>query len=920
MLERGELGRVYYTRNAEDVVRNLASSSDLGLRREEANARLEKYGPNKLVAAKRSSIIAKFFAQLSELMVVILIMAGGIAFVLGETIDATIIFFIVILNAIIGVIQEYKAEKAIEALKRMISPHTIVIRDGHEKTIGVEELVPGDIIILEEGSKVPADARIIDESMVRVDEASLTGESVPHAKTSAIIEDKDTPLADRNNMIFMGTTITSGRCKAIVVETGMHTEFGKIAGLTSEIKEEKSPLQKELVNVGKFLAKATLVICLVVFALGIFDGRPFVAMFLFAVSLGVAAVPEGLPATMTIALALGVQRMARRKAIIRKLSSVETLGSTTVICTDKTGTLTKNQMTVKRVYLNNRILDVEGEGYEPKGRFLHEEEPYHNAHLLKLLRSGLLCNNAELVQEKNGWSMIGDPTEGALAVSAEKAGLSPEHARQEYARIHEIPFSSDKRMMITVHKRIMGKKREFIAFMKGSSDAVLQRCSFVELEGKQKKLSPKEKEKIRSANENMGAEALRVLGFAYKILKAKDVKNFSRFDEKGFTFQGLQGMIDPPRPEVKDAVLKCREAGIRIFVITGDQGLTAKAIAKEIGIADDETRIFTGTELDALSDEELSGVLEQEAVFARMTAENKMRIVDHLMKDGQVVAVTGDGVNDAPALKRADIGVAMGITGTDVSKEASKMVLTDDGFATIVNAIEEGRTIYSNITKFIRYMLSSNMGEIIAILIAMFLILPFLPPEFSFITAVQILWVNLGTDVLPALALGVEPPASGIMKKKPRNPKEKIITTKHFMDWIIAGFIIGSGTVLAYLLYAGDPLKAGTMAFNVLVLFQLTNVFNCRHETKSIFTLKPWSNPMLLLAVAVTVGLQFAVINFSALQVWFKTAPLSLEDWGVAVLFSLSIVVYDEIRKVLWHIKERKYADKRGFEETTSAA
>lgn len=891
----------------EDAVRNLASSTEDGLSTDEARSRLEKYGKNKLEAAKKSSIIQKFFSQLSELMVVILMIAGVIAFFLGEDVDATIIFFIVILNAIIGVIQEYKAEKAIEALKRMMAPQTTVIRDRDEKVIPVEELVPGDIVLLEEGTRVSADVRILEVSLLQVDEAALTGESVPRNKSEKALSDKAVPLAEQTNMLFMGTTITSGRCKAIVVETGMMTEFGKIAGLTAEIKEEKSPLQKELVNVGKFLAKATFLICLLVFGMGLLSGRPFVDMLLFAVSLGVAAVPEGLPATMTIALALGVQRMAKRKAIVRKLSSVETLGSTTVICTDKTGTLTKNEMTVKKLYLNGCLIDVEGEGYEPRGHFLLKNNAYTDGSLLSLLRTGSLCNNAVLKDERGRWTIIGDPTEGALIVSAEKAGLAHESVKDEYPRMFEMPFSSNKRMMITVHQRGSGKRKEVVAFMKGSPEAVLSRCSLIEVNGKSKKLSPQEKLKIKRVDEQMGSEALRVLGFAFKILKGKEAKSFSKIKDSGFTFQGMQGMIDPPRIEVRDAVDKCKAAGIKIFVITGDHGLTARAIARQVNIASDKTIIVTGVEVDRMKDDELAHVLEGEAIFARMTAANKMRIVDHLMKEGEVVAVTGDGVNDAPALKRADIGVAMGITGTDVSKEASKMVLTDDSFATIVNAIEEGRTIYANINKFIRYMLSCNLGEIIAILLAMFLVLPFLPPEYGFITAVQILWVNLGTDVLPALALGVEPAEKGIMNRRPRNPKERIITSRHFFDWLLAGVIIGVGTVLIFLMYKDNPVKASTMAFTLLVFFQLTNVFNCRHESKSIFSFSLWSNKMLLVAVGISLALQILVVQSSFMQTYFKTTPLSLEDWGLVVLFSLIIIVYDEVRKLLLKAKERKY-------------
>jgi len=902
----------YYAMPSEEVIKHFATSEHDGLTTKEVEFRLKKFGKNKLAVKKKVTVWHRFAEQFKELMIIILIIAAIIAFLLGETIDASIILFIVVLNAIIGVFQEYKAEKAIEALKKMMTPHALVIRNGKEQRISAEELVPGDILILEEGSKVPADARIIEAAMLKVDEAVLTGESIPRAKNEAVIGSREVALGDRHNMVFMGTTITSGRAKAVVTATGIHTEFGRIAGLTAGIKEEKSPLQKELVRVGKFIAKAALIICAAVFLLGLLSGNNLFDMFLFAVSLGVAAVPEGLPATMTIALALGVQRMAKRKAIIRKLSSVETLGSTTVICTDKTGTLTKNEMTVKRIWVNNKMISVEGEGYEPRGGFLYKDNYYSDydkdESFKKILRIGLLCNNAVLQKEgKDKWVIVGDPTEGALVVSAVKAGFNQEQERAAYKRIYEIPFSSDTKRMITIHKykdkhKSKNKdkggyegKEEVIAFMKGATKVVLEKCSYIEVNGKVRELSEKEKEDIKVISREMAERALRVLGFAYKRLGGSEQHDYdySKIKEQDFVFIGLQGMIDPPRPEVKEAVTKCKEAGIKIFVVTGDHGLTARAIAKEVGLATEKTRIIKGVELDKMNDQALSFALREEVIFARVSAEHKMRIVSLLMKQGEIVAVTGDGVNDAPALKKADIGVAMGITGTDVSKEASEMVLTDDSFSTIVNAIEEGRSIYSNITKFIRYMFSTNLGEIIAILLAMLVI-----PKHFIVTAVQILWINLGTDVLPALALGVEPPEKGIMSRPPRNPKQRIISSKRFVHWLITGIIIGGGTLLMFMMNIDDPVKARTMAFTVLVFFQLANVFNCRHETKSIFKLRPLSNKYVIYAVLVSIILQVMVIQVPFLQGIFKTTALSLKEWGGVVLLSLSIIVFDELRKV----------------------
>jgi len=898
---------------SEDVLKNFSSAEHAGLTSQEAESRLAKLGKNKLVAKKKVTILQRFAEQFKELMVIILIIAGVIAFILDENIDASIIFFIVILNALIGVLQEYKAEKAIEALKKMMNPQATVIRDGKKKVISAEELVPGDIIILEEGTRIPADCRILEGIMLKVDEAVLTGESVPRTKNDAVIETKEIAIGDMTNMLFMGTIITNGRCSAIVTATGMSTEFGKIAGLTADIKEEKSPLQKEIVRVGKFIAKATLVICIIVFALGIASGKSFFDMFLFAVSLGVAAVPEGLPATMTIALALGVQRMAKRKAIIRKLSSVETLGSTTVICTDKTGTLTKNEMTVKRIYVNKKLIHVEGEGYTPEGRFLLNNNVYSDITLIKMLRAGMLCNNSTLQrdEENDKWVILGDPTEGALVVSGEKAGLKYKQEQENYKRVFEIPFSSEAKRMITIHQEKSEKKNILTAFMKGAPAMVLDACTHIEMNGKIKKLSKKQVEEIKDMSREMSSEALRVLAFAYKNLKGKKEArpdSLKKMKEKGFVFVGLQGMIDPPRPEVKDAVAKCREAGIRIFVITGDHGLTARAIAKEIGLATDDTPIIKGVELDKMSEEELSLALRTEIIFARVSAEHKMRIVNNLMKQGEIVAVTGDGVNDAPALKKANIGVAMGITGTDVSKEASEMILTDDSFATIVNAVEEGRTIFENIRIFLKYLFIGNGAGILSVFLALIIGLP-MP-----ILALQILWFNLLTETLPSIAITKEPTEKGIMDKKPRSMKEIFITKKDAFEMIINALVITAGVlgIFYYILsvngwkFGSDMISsfppayylyATTMAFTTLVFFQLFNVFNTKAPDCSIFFEELFNNKWLLIATALSILLQVMVVNVPFLNQMFKTAPLSLGDWGLAILVASSIIWINEIYK-----------------------
>lgn len=919
--------------SSEDVIKHFSSSENTGLSQQEATARLAKFGKNKLAAQKKITLFQHFLNQFKELMVIILLIVGAIAFSLGEVFDAVVILFIVILNAIIGVVQEFKAEKAIDALKKMMNPHATVVRDSQKRIIAAEDLVPGDIVILEEGTRVPADCRILEGIMLKVDESVLTGESVPQTKSEAAMDEKETAVSDRTNMLFTGTSIIKGRCCAIVTATGMQTEFGKIAGLTSEIKDEKSPLQKQIVKVSKLIAKAVLIICAVVFVIGLIGGKSWFDMFLFAVSLGVAAVPEGLPATMTIALALGVQKLAKKRAIVRKLASVETLGSTTVICTDKTGTLTKNEMTVKRIYVNKKMVHVEGEGYNPEGRFLLNSQVYSDSTLIKMLRAGLLCNNANLQKEnedkRDQWIIVGDPTEGALVVSAEKAGLRHKHEAENYKRVFEIPFSSETKRMVTIHQTAYKKQgvkkgsSEIIAFMKGAPGIVLDACTHIEINGKIKKLTKKQREDMKVISREMSNKALRVLAFGFKMLKGKNetsIAGFKKLKVNKFVFLGLQGMIDPPRPEVKEAVTKCRKAGIRIFVITGDHGLTAKAVAKEIGLATEATRIIKGIELDKMNEEELGLTLREEVIFARMSAEHKMRIVSNLMKQGEIVAVTGDGVNDAPALKRANIGVAMGITGTDVSKEAAKMVLADDNFASIVNSVEEGRNIFENIRIFLKYLFIGNSAGILAVFVSLLVGLP-LP-----FVALQILWFNLLTETLPSIALTTEPPEKGLMEKKPRNPKEIFLTKEDGFEMGMNALIITVGVlgVFYYMLkthgwsftsalgLGSNPayIYATTMAFTTLVLFQLFNVFNTKSPNVSIFFEELFNNKWLLAATALSIILQVVVVHLGFLNQTFKTTPLSIVDWLIAALVASSIIWINEIYKMIRIRKRMKTAAK----------
>lgn len=907
----------YHTQTVEETL-SLLSTSQIGLSESKAHERLKVYGYNELKAKRKTNFFLIFLSQFTDVMVIILILACGVSFLLGivqhsedEIIDGAVILFIVILNAVIGVLQEFKAERSLDALKKMVNPKAKVIRQGVLKEISAKELVPGDIVDLEEGEKVPADIRIIESIGLVVDEAMLTGESKPVTKDIREIAGENLVLADKKNILFMGTIVVRGRGKGVVIATGMETAFGKIANLTTEVEKTLSPLQKELVSVGKFIALNVIVICTIVFLIGLLLHNPPLAMFLLAVSLAVAAVPEGLPATVTIALAMGVQRMAKKNAIVRKLNSVETLGSTTVICSDKTGTLTKNEMTVVKVFVDGKVVLVDGIGYEPTGKFMHMGKQCADDTLELLLLSGLLCNNAEHTPENK---IIGDPTEGALVVSAKKYGISHAQAKESHVRIHEIPFDSTRKMMSTVHK--FGKEHQLI--IKGAPDAILERCSQIIVKGKPKQLTQKMRKDIMAMNEEMAKGALRVLAFAVKKVggSAEDIRKCGMDDlECGLTFIGLQGMIDPPRSEVYDAVRLCKDAGIRVFVISGDFGVTTKAIAVELGIADEKTPVITGELLRGMNDTELMNVLTGKAVFARVDPEHKMRIVSLLKNMGEIVAVTGDGVNDAPAIKKADIGIAMGITGTDVSKEASDMVLMDDSFATIIHAVKEGRTIYADIKKFLTYIFTSNIGELLTVFIGMIIIaLLKFPAGTVIITATQILWVNLGTDVLPALALSVDPPEENIMKRSPRNPKKRIITRQVFFSWLPSGIIIAVGTIAVFLAYSTEPLRAGTAAFCTLVLFQMMNVFNCRSKRESLFSIGFFSNKLLLLAVFFSVFLQVLVVYAPFMQDIFSTVALTVKDWVVILLVSSTILIYGEISKAAL----RKKTVQKGVQKQTS--
>lgn len=866
-------------------------TSEKGMSDSDAGRRLVKFGPNTFEEKKGFSKLNLFLSQFKSFLVVILIAATVISILIGHIVDAMVILIIIILNSIFGFMQEYKAEKAIQALKKLASPVAKVLRGGAVKEIPARNLVPGDIIILSEGDKVPADARVIESISLKIDESSLTGESVPVSKTTNAIM-MDVPISEKRNMAWLGTVVTYGRGKAIIVSTGMHTEMGKIAR-EIQVEEEETPLQQRLGIFGKRLGMIILVICAIVTIIGILRGSEPLGMFITGIALAVAAIPEGLPAILTITLALGLQKMVRKNAIVRRLPAVETLGCTDVICSDKTGTLTKNEMTVEKIYYSRKTIRVTGTGYVPEGDFLLNERktiPLKDSGLALLLKAAALCNNASLSQGRKG--IIGDPTEGALLVAAEKAGLSQKNLKKENPFVLEIPFSSERKMMSTVHRT----DKTHTVFVKGAPEVLLNICTNIIENNKKRRLTPKEKKRILETNSAMGKNALRVLALACREFEKKPDE---REAERGLTFLGMAGMIDPPREGVKQSIKTCEEAGIKTVMVTGDNEVTATAIAKQLGMFRDGDKILTGLELETLSQKELEGEVNFIRIYARVSPIHKVRILDALREKGHIIAMTGDGVNDAPALKRADIGIAMGIKGTDVAKEASDMILRDDNFATIVSAVEEGRAIYDNIQKFIQYLLSSNLGEVLVIFIAM--LIGFTDPATgAFIlplTAVQILWINLLTDGPPALALGIDPPSRGIMGRKPRDPRENILSRGMMADILIVGIIICIGTLLIFALNLprGAPL-AMTSAFTIIVIFEMVRIQSVRMK----YRVGMFSNKKLIYAMIASIAMQLLVIYFPPLQQAFGTVALGLLEWLEIILLSSTVLIIMWIKEKLW--------------------
>ncbi len=878
----------------EELMKGLGSCQE-GLSEEEAQKRLGKFGPNELRKEKDKSPWSIFFEQFKDFLILLLLAATLVSLLIGEVFDAVAIMAIVIMSAFLGFLQEYRAERALEALKKMAAPLATVLRGGSERRIPARELVPGDIILVHPGDRIPADAKLIEEFNLKVDEAPLTGESVPVNKEVVVLP-SETVLADRVNLLYAGTTITYGRGKAAVVATGMETEFGRIAQMIQMVVEEETPLEKRMAEIGKWLGIGSVAVVAVVSLLGILRGHALLEMFLWGVSLAVAAVPEALPAVVTGALAIGVQRMARQNAIVRRLPAVETLGCTSFICSDKTGTLTKNEMTVRHIWLDGEAVEITGVGYEAKGEFIRGADHLEgNEGLNLLLKTSLLCNDAHLERKSEACSIIGDPTEGALVVAAAKAGLDKRELDGLYPRVAEVPFTSERKRMSTVHATPEGTR---IVCAKGAPEILLARCSKIRQNGHVIELGEVDREEILKANEEMAAEALRVLGIAYREL-LPDVHDFTEDAiEKDLVFLGLMAMIDPPRDEVREALRLCEGAGVEVAMVTGDHKLTALAIARELGMLGREEKekpVLTGMELDKLADEKFEEMAEEVTAYARVSPEHKMRIVEALKKRGHIVAMTGDGVNDAPALKRADMGVAMGITGTEVTKEASDMVLADDNFATIVAAIEEGRAIYANVKKYLAYLLSCNVGEVLIMFVASLMGLP-LP-----LTAIQILWVNLVTDGLPAIALGVDPPEPDIMRQPPRDPKESVFTTPVKLLIAVVSILMVAGIipVFASILPEGGLVKAQTMAFTMMTMFEMFNAFNCRSERDSIFKVGPFANPWLILAVFSSILLQAAVLYIPFLQTIFGTTALSLTEWLLITAISSSALIVVEIGKQL---------------------
>ncbi|MDX2137873.1 MAG: HAD-IC family P-type ATPase [Chloroflexota bacterium] len=891
-----------HLRTRDDVAQTLGSDAETGLSQSEAQKRLEQYGPNELTSAPPRSALAILIAQFRSLIVVLLLVAAALAFVLNERLEAVAILIVIILNALIGFATELRAEQAITALQKQSVLNATVIREGIERQIPANAIVPGDLVVLAAGERVPGDGRVVSSVQLQIQESALTGESLPVVKKEAPLatEQGDIALGDRHNMAFMGTVITDGRGIMLTTATGMQTEVGKIGTLIDEAANDDTPLERRLEQLGRTLLVIVAVLCVIIVIAGVLRGEELLHMVEVGISLAIAAVPEGLPAVATMTLAIGVQRMARTRALVRRLPAVETLGSTTVICTDKTGTLTKNEMTVTRVILNDETFEVTGSGYDLDGDFTLQGQavdPNQHEHLMLAMHIASLCNDAEIENGEHGITVIGDPTEGALIVAGEKAGLAHKQLEAGYKRIDEVPFDSGTKRMVTVHRTPQGN---VVAYIKGSPAAVLNSTSQRWTANGAQPITEQECDRILALNDELAADALRVLALGYRELP----EGYSKDDLDGdYTYVALVGMIDPLREEAKAAIAECHEAGIRTIMITGDQPATAAEIAGQLGLDRDihGKRYSTAhaRDLEGLDESGWQRIVAETNVFARVAPEHKLRIVEALQKQNEIVAMTGDGVNDAPALRQADIGVAMGIKGTEVAKETADMIISDDNFATIVNAVEQGRIIYSNILRFIHFLFSCNLSEIITVFVAIMIGLP-LP-----LAPLQLLWLNIITDVFPALALALEPSAPNVMKDKPRDPKEALLNRSFAILISWQALLLAAATLAAFTIGmswygTGEGLRhAVTIAFMTLALAQIFHAFNARSQRDTVFNKRLFSNRWLWAATGICVLLQIAAVYVPFLQDVLDTVPLNLQDWGVVAGFATAPIVIVELVKLV---------------------
>ena len=894
----------WHTLTADEVLERFDSSFD-GLSGDAPSQRLEEHGPNALSAERGVSLPGLVFKQLKSPLIYLLIAAAGISALAEHYIDSGVIAAVILFNTLIGVSQEWRAEKTLDALRRMAAPRARVLRDGEAEVVPAEEIVPGDVLLLEAGDRVAADARVLDSTELRVDESALTGESDTVGKEPGELEES-TPLADRTNMVWSSTNVTDGRGRAVVVATGMDTSIGEIAGDVQTVDQMETPLQRRLASLGLYVGVAAVALAALIFTIGIGRDEDFYEMLLFSVAAAVSAIPEGLPAVISVVLALGVQRMAERGAIVRRLPAVETLGSTTVICSDKTGTITRNEMTVTRVWAGGQRLRVTGEGFAPEGEFTTDDgEPLGDdargaAELDRLLSIGCVANNATLEQDEGRWLIEGNPTEGALLVASHKRGLTRCGLDAEFHRLDEIPFSSKFKYMATLDS----DGEAPILHVKGAFERILEFSDTVLVDGEERPLDDELRSEIEGAAADFADEALRVVAGAYRRIDGADEADRSDA-ESGLVFLGLWGLLDPPRPDAIAAIEAAHGAGMDVKMITGDHAATAAAIARKAGILGEDEEVVTGKQLEEMDDDELARRVRDIAVFARVTPAHKLRIVRALKTHDEVVAMTGDGVNDAPALKQADIGVAMGITGTEVAKEASDMVLTDDDFATIVSAVEQGRVIFGNLRRVVMFLITTNLGEIMAITAALVLGFP-LP-----FTAIMILWVNLVTDGVSVLPLGLEPKHRDVLKQRPRPPREGILTRMMIARVLTLSPVIAIGTLAVFNHYEGayGHVMGQTMAFTTLVAFEWWRAISTRSMSVSVFRMNPLGNKLLLLGISLAAVLQMVVLYWAPAQQVFGTTAIGLAEWGVALGVGSSVMFVDEVFKIAMRARERRSSE-----------